>query len=417
MSNIQNSGWMNTADFCLQRQRRFLLNKPPPRLDSMAANPYLQGFSQAQLDMRRKAEVLKYSAVSTNSKTNNLTKAEKYAQMARFAKGGGSYDRIKKIQETCQQDELIKTPNYSCDVPGPYTLLYLDETVELYNYGKGNTTGAIENPTNKKDPYTSESYDNVASADNVALNTANTISNVYDKSIPVASLYIKSSESNQEYNYQIPVLFEFTNENGLTDTTPVTVTVERLLFYMYYNKTLVSTNDQTIPFTPVSNISIPQVVFDTFNTTSFEIRPPSTTFSGHVYLGTVDIQHLQICNQPNTIYDIRIMIVYTTNPGNIIRYKTVANTSYREVFYSSPGMIWFDETLFESAHISGTSKTTQLYTSLIEPENQILNIATQGTYETITVGNETTTVVLNGEIWWDSPSAFPQSGFINQLVQ
>lgn len=402
MSNNQNNGWMNTTDFCLQRRKRLLLNKPPPRLNNLANNPYLY-FTQAQLDMRRKAEVLKYSAVSTNSKTNNLSKAEKYAQMARYAKGNGSYVRMAKIQETCPYNELIKTPNYSCDVPGPYTLLYMDETVELYNYGKGNTTAATENPQSNINPF--EPSPEVASEYNNV--------SVYDNSIPVASLYM---QPNQDYNFQIPVMFDFVNENGLTSTSAVTVTVENVFVYVYYNKTLITTNDSTVSFTPVADVPIPDVVFNTFNLASFVINPPSTTFSGRIYLGTVDIQHLQLCNQPHAIYDIRIMIVYTTTPGNILKYRTVANMSLRDIYEVGSGTIWFDQTRFETADVSQTTTVgEQLITSLIGPTVETLNITTDGTGETVIFGNSSSQVVLNGDIWWNSINDFPHSGFIDQL--
>lgn len=409
MSNNQNSGWMNTSDFCLQRRRRQLLNKPPPRLDSLSYNPYLH-FTQAQLDMRRKAEVLKYSAVSTNSKTNNLTKAEKYAQMARFSKGNGSFNRMVKIQETCPQDELIKTPNYSCDVPGPYTLLYMDETVELYNYGKGNTTVAVEDPSSNIEPF--QTVQSVASPDNIALNS---IPSVYDKSIPIASIYTQT-QSNQEYNYQIPVLFDFVNEIGLSKITPVTVTVENVFVYIYYNKTLISTNDGNTPFTPVENIPIPEVVLDTFNSPSFVITPTSTFFSGNVNLGTIGIHHIQLCNQPHAIYDIHIMVVYTTSPNNVIRYRTIANASIQSPYEMGSGTIWFNEVRFLSAQVSQTTDNEVLITSIIKPVAQTLNVSTNGNGEIIEIGNGTTQIVLNGDLWWNSPNTFPQSGFINQLV-
>ena len=404
MSNNQNNGWMNTADFCLQRRRRLELNKPPPRLNSTIANNYS---IQAELDMRRKAEVLKYSAAASNSKTNNLTKAEKYAQLARLSKGNGSYNRIAKIQETCPFNELIKTPNYSCDVPGPYTLLYMDETVELYNYGKGNTTVATQNPASITELFKYILYENVESE-----------YNAIDSSLQVASLLINSNDTIQEYSYKYPVMFEFTNEVSLSSTTPVSVTVANIFVYVYYNKTLISTNDNIIKFTPLPNISIPTIVFDNFNNTefnSFDIQPSSTTFSGKIYLGTVSVENLQLCNQPHSIYDIRIMIVYTTNPGNIIQYKTLANFSYRDISYSNSD-IQFNNTEFNSAEVSGISTVQNVYTSLIEPKDETLNIITEGINKTVTFGSNSSQVNFDGEFWWNNNIHFPNSGFINQLV-
>jgi hypothetical protein len=426
MSNLQNSGWMNITDFCIQRRRWQLLNKPPPRLDSLSVNPYLN-YTQAQLDMRRKAEVLKYSAVSTNSKTNDLTKAEKYAQMARFAKGGGSFIRMLKLQETCPETERIYAPISSSDVPrnpregpGPEMMLYMDETVELYNYTRGNTTVATENRKATQESYSTTTYPDAQAGDTVP-----EIPYVVSHGdIAVASIYSISDEVNREYNYNIPVAFEFANVDGFSGTpAPITVTVSKVYIYVYYNKTLISTNDDTIIFTPVANIPVPDILLDTFNRTSFIITPTSTRFSGHIYLGTVDIRHLQLCNQPSAIYDIRITVVYTNTiylngviqNTNIIQYTTIANVSYREVSYVSDNFIHFDKTRFLSAHISDTTKTDQLITSAIEPITGSLNIATDTDGTIVSIGNNTTTVYLNGDIWWNSPTDFPQTGFINQL--
>ena len=55
-----------------QRRKMQLLNIPPTRYTPIS--PYPQ-FTQFQLNMRRKVEILKYSASNTNSKTNNFTKS------------------------------------------------------------------------------------------------------------------------------------------------------------------------------------------------------------------------------------------------------------------------------------------------------------------------------------------------------
>lgn len=320
MSNIQNSNWMNTADFCLQRRRRNLMNKPPPRLDSLSSNPYLF-FTQQQLDMRRKAEVLKYSAVSTNSKTNNLTKAEKYAQMARFSKSNSSYVRMAKIQETCPVDELIKTPNYYCDVPGPYTLLYMDEKVQLYNYGgKGNETKAVENPPITNEPYSIVSYENVSPNTFIPGIVDDYV--FYGENL-VSSIYLSNQNIQQGVDVQTNIGFNFSNVSGGTSRESISVTVANIYVYIYYNKTLISTNDNTInlknTFTP------PVVSLDDLNILQFTINPSGSIFNGQINLGTVKILNCLVCSQPSAVYDVRITVKYTILPENVIQYSTLAN--------------------------------------------------------------------------------------------
>lgn len=409
MSNTLNSGWMDTTQYCIRRQRWRQHNRPPPRLDSMGANPYLQ-YTQAELDMRRKAEVLKYSGVS-NSKTNNLTKAEKYAQMARFARGDGSYNRLLKLQETCPVNERIYRPTSSSDVPGPERMLYMDETVELYNFTRGNTTKATENPKSDREPYTTVYDENAESASNT-YNEENNISNE-GSSIPVASVFVRTNENTDEYRHSIPVGFNFEYDTTSTGASePVDVTVQTVLVYVYYNKALISTNDpDNIAYNRIAGIPIPEVSINFQNRTFTISQPedPSSFFSGHVYLGTVDITS-HLCNQPSAIYDIRIVIQYKTVPTGKIRYKTIANMSLKD--YTDAGTVKYLR--FVSADVSDTTTTENLGMSTIEPIGQTLHIATEGTDETVIIGSYY--VELNGDIWWNSTNTFPQSGFINQLV-
>jgi len=274
--------------------------------------------------MRRKAEILKYSGVSTNSKTNNLSKAEKYAQKARFVKGRGSYNRISEIQKICPPDEIIKTPNYSCDVPGPYTLLYLNENIELYNYATGRPTVSIENPKSNTVTSPLQIIQDAVSPYNTEMDS---ISDVYNKSTPVAVLYTQKNKDyiNQNYSFTIPVTFNYIRLNGTSDISGI---VDKILVYVYYNKTLVITNDDKIPYTPSANFTIPNVVLlGNSNNIISQFTTGTDSSKTSKILGRLKIDNLQICNQPSAVYDIRIVIVYTTTPKGIIKYRTIFSST------------------------------------------------------------------------------------------
>lgn len=88
----------------------------------LQTNPYTS-FTKQQLDMRRKAEILKYNPTRSNSQTNASNQKEKFSQIMR-----GSYKQ-------CQVDtpsKLVSTT--ASDVPGPPMYLYEDPNVKLYNY-------------------------------------------------------------------------------------------------------------------------------------------------------------------------------------------------------------------------------------------------------------------------------------------
>ena len=102
-----------------------------------------------QLDMRRKAEILKYK----NNSTNKLTKAQKYSLIAnnrynirkRWATQTDivsetnpniyNLPRINNILLCKSNNRISCNSNYSSDVPGKQMLLYYDPNIPLINYG------------------------------------------------------------------------------------------------------------------------------------------------------------------------------------------------------------------------------------------------------------------------------------------
>jgi len=118
----------------------------PPRLWSRAIMSCITSAPVNALNMRRKAEILKYKANSAQ-----LTKKQKWAQMVH---GGGPL--AKKVWATqndlgsnpnienlplvgnvlqCNGPPLVQcSPSTACDVPGPTTQLCDDPNVPLTNY-------------------------------------------------------------------------------------------------------------------------------------------------------------------------------------------------------------------------------------------------------------------------------------------
>ena len=124
---------MSTADtflnnLCSQRRKQLSYAIAPIRFE-LQTTPYPQ-YTQSQLNMRRKVEILKYSANKTNSKTNKFTKAERWSQLV---KGYYNIPPTKVITD-CQSDDLIPTLTTASDVPGPITYLQEDSSVPLYNF-------------------------------------------------------------------------------------------------------------------------------------------------------------------------------------------------------------------------------------------------------------------------------------------
>ncbi len=139
--------------FCINRKLIQLFNLPPPRTEIIS--PYGGQYTQYDLNMRRKAEILKYAGNQSSTKTNALTKREKFALLAR-GNSARAYPSTINVDAACAQNlaQIQYTPSYYSDVPGPTTLLYEDDSVPLYmfatnerNYGilETSDTGEFQN--------------------------------------------------------------------------------------------------------------------------------------------------------------------------------------------------------------------------------------------------------------------------------
>lgn len=109
-----------------------LNNIPPTRITTLSPYPT---YSRAQLDMRRKIEILKYQNVTTNTKTNNFSKKQQWSMLVNGVTKNASQATISgNAVSQCLLDDLIPTLSSSCDVPGSSIVLQYDPSIPLYNY-------------------------------------------------------------------------------------------------------------------------------------------------------------------------------------------------------------------------------------------------------------------------------------------
>ena len=119
---------------CLQKEQQRLLSNPANRLTQVS--PYETGvYSKYQLDMRRKAEILKYNNPSQAG--GKVTKATKFAQTL---KGRSSLIRTTQNNTACVDEYTLSNRS---GIPGPAIPLYLDNNIPLYNYSNTPFTFAL----------------------------------------------------------------------------------------------------------------------------------------------------------------------------------------------------------------------------------------------------------------------------------
>lgn len=108
-------------NYCLLRAYR--QQQPAPTRTELQKSPY-PTFTQYQLDMRRKVEILKYIPTTVSTQTNSDTKSQKWSKLV----------QKNSNKKTCIINDNIRVPTSSSDVPGPVIDLYYDPNVPLYNY-------------------------------------------------------------------------------------------------------------------------------------------------------------------------------------------------------------------------------------------------------------------------------------------
>jgi len=119
-----------------------LFNRPGSRFDLKNIYTQYPQYSKRDLDMRRKAEILKYSSNQMSSQTNSMTNNQKWAAIATKNYRSASLYTTQLSSIDCSMSQLKSTPTSACDVPGPIIYLYDDEKVPLYNYANQNSSRA-----------------------------------------------------------------------------------------------------------------------------------------------------------------------------------------------------------------------------------------------------------------------------------
>jgi hypothetical protein len=140
-----NHAYQNTI---LLKQRFQLKNIPPQRYNNLANNPYVNNphYTQNDYNMRRKAEILKYKANSSN-----ITKKQQYANAAsnRWLTGrkrswatqtdtftNPNTSTLERVGDVlvCNNNNVSCSLTSDANVPGKVRPLCYNPLVPLYNY-------------------------------------------------------------------------------------------------------------------------------------------------------------------------------------------------------------------------------------------------------------------------------------------
>jgi len=270
-----------------QRKQQFLFAVPPPRRTILGEdnNPYLSGqHTSFDLNMRRKAEILKYAGNKQSTKQGKFTKKELYKNAMM-----GSTRASSRILD-CPDAGITYTRSSAAGVPGPSINLYLDKDVPLYNYETGTEPNGISQ---------TEIIDKwlfTTPLDNTYFNDDNesqvTTLNITDKiDLPVYT-----------YRMSIPIGFNITGKkllDGDISYNNLIITLDEVTpfdFVVKYNNEYVQNVNSIIDYIYDSNI----------NSMTFDISNNVNDFNATLYAGVLDITNIKLFTEPGYTYDFNI---------------------------------------------------------------------------------------------------------------
>lgn len=300
-----------------QKRQVALYNIPPIRLNLVSPYPT---HTQAQLDMRRKVEVLKHK--NQNTQTNGLTKSQRWGQLVSGSSSSisqSSATTISGLDLTCASDLLIPTLTTACDVPGPPMYLTYDPTVPLYNYIAPNRTYAI---LNNEDASIWKIYtvNELLIAETSAMEYSLDITNTYEMNLGVIIItqYIKNPVTTYLISTPIAIwcsgLLTGTDLNFNTlqfdkprpaHVSPIVITITGIALNILYNDNIVGE---------------PITINQPYNLTPFVIdlnKTQEQTFYAIQFVGMLSIPAFTLNTQSGNIYNLSLTFTYTfTDPSN-----------------------------------------------------------------------------------------------------
>ena len=282
----------------VNRRKSMVFNTPGTRYTPL--NPYSLGHTQAQLDMRRKAEILQYNK-TTNGKS---TKSQSFATVIRGSTQRRNFSSyyLKGLQDgtlnPCPDDILIPTLTTASDVPGPPMLLYYDPTIPLYNYNSQQQAYGTKN----------------TETTNMWLTNYDT--DIIDDNNPkILTLNIQKSIDSTSYKYSLTTSVSLfisgynTAHPGADVSGIFTMGIPSQnlsLNITYGGQSVILQQTPTITFSPGFLTDVSGYVLT---------RAVENSFSGDIYMGNITCSNIILSTSPGNTFDFYLEYIpsYTTS--------------------------------------------------------------------------------------------------------
>ena len=278
---------------CAQRKFSMLFNKPQNSYEPIS--PYPE-FTSAQINMRRKVEILKYAKQGSN--TRKINQREKLSQIFK-----GNY-RGNTI--VCSEDHLIPVKTSSSNIPGPIIELVEDKSVPLYNYLPNRFANALQ---------ISEDNDEWS----LFVNSNTIAQSGLDILTVISTLLIRKAIKQEIYTYTyispVVINIEGTGMDLNTDTLLININLNNISTKILYGNdeigynpsiTSIDTNDIQLLLQPD-----PSITSDTYD------------FSANLYLGYMTISNIYLNTSPGFSFTFNL----TYNASKELDFTNIDTTS------------------------------------------------------------------------------------------
>lgn len=287
------------------RKKGLLFNVPPTRFTPVS--PYESNFTQYQLDMRRKVEILKYKKNAVGA----LSKKQQFAQAIRGATQRRNYSQTQIADIQVGGNNQISCPptiSTSAGVPGPTFYLSLDANVPLYNYVVTRTYAT----ENQEDTETKWLYAQ--------------LNDIVGNEIKIATLNIRKPIDQVVYFYtfSVSVGVQMSGSekfpNGDTKFSTKLIPDDVNIIVKYGNVEITKLTTPVVTFSPGFLTDISGDVSST------------STFNGNIYMGNMTVSNLALLTSPGYTYDIWIKYIPSNTFNNVNGYVSTIISSVQNAF-------------------------------------------------------------------------------------
>ena len=321
----------DVTTICNQRKKLAILNYPINRLELIQSPYKTTSFTIEQLNMKRKATILKYKGKDKNELTQkqqwgllNSQPNTKTIFTSRIIESLYHKDLDTYVTyitpsyidyTTCpNSDTIIKTTTDKSDVPGPIIELYDDPNVPLYMYNQDSVFGSPNNnpPIDMQFVFNYDQY--------VPQNTNSEFLMQHIIIDPDSSIPLKN------FNIKVPISIFF----SATTKSFAEVNDPRARTGSHYYLSPINTNITDVRVSLLYNDTIYNTGF-TVNTdnlvsaNSFDISFIKITESDNItaskYIGYIEIQNISLPTEPGFVYDYKIATTITSGTISDIDYN------------------------------------------------------------------------------------------------